>query len=206
MKVYSDIAQGTAEWFAVRAGKVTASELDNLLTPKFAIRTGEMPKSYLCKKIAEAHFGGPLPDEDYSGFHTENGQIREEEARKFYVFNFDHDKLTNAGFVEHDDGRFGGSPDALLGDNSGLEIKSPMFKTHVKYLMGGVVPDDYIVQVHGLMYATGRTSWEFMSYARKFPPLLVRVERDEEIIGKISEALAGFYEKFDAAMEKLKNA
>lgn len=204
MKIYTDIEQGTAEWLAIRAGKVTASELKNILTPKFAIKEGEMPLTYLYKKVAEGFRGKPLEDEDFSSFHTENGQMLEDEARKFFCWNFDTDKLTDAGFVEHDDGRFGCSPDALIGDDSGLEIKCPMSKTHVKYLLQGKVPDDYMTQVHGSIYATGRKSWRFMSYARKFQPFVLTVHRDEAICAKIQTALAGFYKQYDAAMAKLK--
>lgn len=204
MRIYTEIEQGTAEWLAIRAGKVTASELKNLLTPQFSIRKGEMPLTYLYKKVAEGFRGKPLEDEDFSTFNTENGQMLEDEARKFYCFNFDHAKLVDAGFVEHDDGRFGCSPDALVGDDSGLEIKCPMSKTHVKYLLNGTLPDDYAPQVHGSIYATGRKSWQFMSYARHFPPFVLTVERDEAICAKIKQALDGFYAGFDAAMDLLK--
>lgn len=204
MKIYKDIVQGEAAWFAMRVGKVTASELGNLLTPKFELRTGETPKTYLYKKVAEGFAGRCTPDEDFSSFHTENGQILEEEARRFFCFNFDHARLHDAGFVEHDDGRFGCSPDALIGDTSGLELKAPMWKTHVKYLLEGKLPDDYAAQVHGSIYASGRPSWVFMSYARKFPPFVLTVERDEAIKSKIHEALHAFYARYDAALAKLK--
>lgn len=205
MKIYRDIVQGTAEWFQIRVGKVTASELKNLLTPKFELRTGEMPKSYLYKKVAEGFRGKPLDDQDFSSLHTENGQILEDEARKLFCFTFDHAQLSDAGFVEHDDGRFGCSPDALIGEDSGLEIKAPMQKTHTKYLIEGKLPEDYATQVHGCIYATGRPQWEFMSYARKFPPLLLKVERDEKINEQIRKALDIFYARYDEAIAKLKS-
>lgn len=206
MKIYTDIEQGTLEWLTIRAGKVTASELKNILTPKFAIKDGEMPQTYLYKKVAEGFRGKPLEDEDFSSFHTENGQMLEDEARKFFCWNFDTAKLTDAGFVEHDDGRFGCSPDALVGEDSGLEVKCPMSKTHVKYLLQGKLPDDYAAQVHGSIYATGRKSWVFMSYARKFPPFVLTVQRDEAICAKIQAALTKFYAAYDEAMEKLKSS
>jgi len=197
--------QHSLEWFTVRAGKVTASELDNLVTPLFKARTGEMVNSYLCKKVAEAYRGKPLEDEDFSNWHTERGNLLEEDARKYYCFNFDHAKLTNVGFIEHDSGRFGCSPDALVGDDCGLEIKAPLSKTHVKYLLGGELPKEYAHQVHGCMYATGFPRWQFMSYARGFPPFLITVERDAEIQEKIHEALEAFNAQFDAELEKIKN-
>jgi len=198
--------QGTIEWMTIRAGRVTASELDNLVTPIFKARTGDMVASYLYKKVAEAYRGRPLEDEDFSNWHTERGQTLEEDARRYYCFNFDHARLTNVGFIEHDSGRFGCSPDALVGDDCGLEIKAPMSKTHVRYLLEGELPKEYAHQVHGSMYATGFPRWQFMSYARGFPAFLITVERDEEIQAKIQEALDAFFIRFDAALEKLRNA
>ena len=49
--------QGTTEWFAARCGLVTASEVDALVTPKFAIRKGAGVDSYVCKKVAEKLLG-----------------------------------------------------------------------------------------------------------------------------------------------------
>jgi len=203
-----NVPQGEAEWNLLRLGKVTASGLGNLVTPKFAIRTGEMPKTYLYQKVAESFKNRPLEDEEFGSFDTEQGQILEDEARRLYCFSFKPpgERLIDAGFIEHDDGRCGCSPDALIGETSGLEIKCPKFKTHVKYLLGGELPDDYAPQVHGSMYVTGRPTWTFMSYARGFPPFVLTVKRDEAICAKIHEALQSFYRLYDDAMQKLRAA
>lgn len=202
MKIH-DCLQGSAEWLACRVGKVTASEAGNLLTPKFEIRTGETPKTYMFAKLAEAFRGSPLPG--YSSHAMENGQILEDEARRAFCFQHDGPRIHNVGFCEHDDGRAGCSPDALIGDESGLELKAPMPHTHVRYLVEGKLPDAYAVQVHFSMYVTGRPEWAFMSFARKFPEFILTVKRDEQICAVIAEALEGFYHKFDEAMERLRS-
>jgi hypothetical protein len=202
------VIQGEAEWHLLRIGRVTASELDALVTPLFAIKKGEGPNTYLCKKVAEKFKNRPLEDEEFTSYDTEQGQMLEDEARKLFVFAYKPkgERLIDAGFVEHDDGRFGCSPDALIGETSGLEIKCPKYKTHVKYLLGGELPAEYAAQVHGSIYATGRPSWTFMSYAKGFPPFVLKVERDEKICATIAEALAAFYNRFDAAMQQLREA
>lgn len=207
MKIHACI-QGDADWRLLRIGRVTASALDAIVTPQFAIRKGETPYTYLCRKLAEKFKGRPLDDEDFATYDTEQGQMLEDEARKLYCFSYKPkgERLIDAGFVEHDDGRFGCSPDALIGETSGLEIKAPKFKTHVKYLLNGTLPDEYAAQVHGSIYATGRPSWVFMSYARGFPPFVLTVKRDEKICATIGEALAAFYKRFDEAMAKLREA
>lgn len=205
MKVHTDFHQGSAEWCAARLGKVTASGAESLLTPKFEIRKGEMPKTYLYAKLAEAFRGTPLPG--FSGsWETEQGKTLEDDARKLFCLLHDGPRVYNVGFCEHDDGRSGCSPDALIGDHSGLELKAPKSETHVKYLLEGCLPPDYAVQVHFSMYVTGRDEWVFMSYARKFPPFILTVQRDESKCAVIAEALSLFYGRFDDALQKLKAA
>lgn len=201
MKIH-DFEQGSAEWLTARIGKVTASELDNLVTPEFKIRDGATPYTYLCQKVAEAYKGKPLPQ--FSTFATEQGELLETEARGWYALEHTDRKVINVGFVEHDGGRCGCSPDALLGDDSGLEIKCPQPTNHVRYLLDGTLPKDYAAQVHMSLYVTGRKSWRFVSYHRGYPAFVLNVERDESIMAKIDAALAQFYTRFDAAMLTLK--
>jgi predicted phage-related endonuclease len=195
MKIHNCI-QGESEWLTARVGKVTASEACDLLTPKFAEKDGETPKTYLATKIAERILGRQVGE--FSSFVTEEGEMLEMEARKWFEFQFDH-KVKRVGFIEHDNGRCGCSPDALLDDDGGLEIKCPQPTNHVKYLLSGELPKDYAVQVHFSMYVTGRPWWKFVSYRRKMRPFVLTIQRDEEIIKKIDACLTKFYADFDKA-------
>ncbi len=198
-----DCVQGELSWFQARLGKVTASEADALLTPEFKVRTGAMPHTYLCQKLGEAMTGTP-PD-GFATYATDQGQLLELDARRWYRFAFD-EPLKDAGFIEHDDGRSGCSPDAIIGDNSGLEIKAPRNTNHVRYLLDGVLPNDYKVQVHFSMYVTGFKSWRFVSYNSKLPKFVLTVERDEEICAQIQAALTKFYAAYDEGMSRLRNS
>lgn len=195
--------QGSDEWLALRVGKVTASELDRIVDRKFEQRTGEGPKTFLYEKAAEAFRGKPLPG--FSSWETEEGQIMEDEAVRWFSAFTTH-KMSKVGFVETDDGLFGASPDSLLDEDGGLEIKAPQVTNQIRYFLEGRVPPDYIAQVHGCLFATGRPWWAFVSYRRHFPPVVIRVERDEEICAKIAEAVSAFHVKLTAALERLRNA
>jgi hypothetical protein len=59
------------------------------------------------------------------------------------------------------------------------------------------------MQVQGSMLVTGWDSWTFLSYHRQFPPLVVDVPRDEEIIAALREGLDAFWTMFDAGWTKL---
>jgi hypothetical protein len=49
------------------------------------------------------------------------------------------------------------------------------------------------------MFVTGLPYWHFLSFHPAFPPLSIRVERDEKIQMVLREGLAAFLERFDAA-------
>ncbi len=126
-----------------------------------------------------------------------------EAFKKLFAFECD-ERLYDAGFCEHDDGRCGCSPDTLVGEDGGAEIKCPERTNHVRYLVEGILPKDYAAQVHMSLYVTGRKWWKFVSHHRGFPMFILTVQRDEKICATIAEALAGFYKKYDEAMAKLK--
>lgn len=199
MKIHDAFEQNSLEWLAARAGVVTASDFDQIMTPTFQSRTGEMPYSYLCLKLAEK-WDGPQPQQ-YS-IDMDFGKILEENAIPFYEGAFD-EKINRVAFITNDDGKIGCSPDGLLGDEGGIEIKCPRMQTHVKYLLSGELPKDYACQVHGSMYVTGRPWWKFMSFHRKMPPLVLTVFRDEKIIAQIDSAVEHFVGMLDEKMKFL---
>ncbi len=221
MKIH-DCQQGTLEWTKLHFGIPTASGLDNLLTPELEPRKGELPKTYVYKKVAEKLQGRPLIDLSASSFMLEQGMIIEEEARPWYELEYDK-KIKQVGFITTEDGRFGCSPDGLIqsplgetigskwysfldvGYDSGLEIKSPAAHTHVKYLVNGVLPKEYVAQVYGSMFATGFKKWIFCSYRRGFPALVLEIQWNEKYERAIREAIVSFHAEFDRATERISN-
>lgn len=204
MKIH-DVKQGTGEWKAVRLGIPTASEFDAIVTPEFKPRTGQTPETYLYQKLCERLLGFAP---DINAFAMDQGAILETEAKPFYEFTYDI-QIRTVGFCTSDDGRIGCSPDGLIGDDGGIEIKCPQPHTHLRYFMEGGVPKEYMAQVHGSMLVTGRPWWMFMSYSRQFPPVVLRVERDEKIQSLLRAALDSFLDKFDdkfAAISALRDA
>lgn len=199
MKIHTGFDQNSLDWLAARAGVLTASEFSQILTPQFKMREGEMPKTHLARKLAEKWLG-PLPG--FSTIDMDFGKILEEEAKPFYEVQFS-EEIQSVAFITNDEGTVGCSPDGLIGDEGGIEIKCPEPTNHVKYLLGGKLPDDYTAQVHGSMFVTGRPWWKFMSYRRNLPPFVVTIFRDEEIQEKIAEAVAEFLANLDHQMGRM---
>jgi exodeoxyribonuclease (lambda-induced) len=200
VKVFSGFEQGGLEWLTARAGVVTASEFGNLVTDKWEIRKGEMPKTYLNKKLAERWTGQPMQD-GWVSHAAEDGNLLEEEARNWLAFKFG-DEIHRPAFITTDDGRAGCSPDGVIG-TAGIELKCPQAPNQVKYLLAGGLPEEYGPQVHFSMFVTRWQKWHFISYGRRLPKLVLVVERDEKIQAVIADALAGFLERLDAAYARL---
>ena len=117
------------------------------------------------------------------------GKILEPHARDLY-WGITGMEVSQVGFVEHDSGGFGCSPDGLVSLNSlgnhftdawhhGLEIKCPIPETHLSWLIDGGLPDVHKLQVHASMAVTGLDRWDFMSYCPGEKELIVTVYRDD---------------------------
>lgn len=177
--------QRTPEWFAARRGIPTASGFKQIITSRGEKSTSA--NTYMNKLLAEWMVG---ESEDYQNEWMVRGTELEPEARKWFEFVTDLE-VKEEGFITCLDGMCGCSPDGLVGDDSGLEIKCPAPQTHIKYLLDGKLPSDYVPQVQGSMYITGRKSWHFVSYLPNAKNLHIEVARDDE-----------WCEKFDAIIRK----
>jgi hypothetical protein len=88
------------------------------------------------------------------------------------------------GFCLDDSGRYGCSPDRLIGDDGVLEIKN-LPKQHIKTLLywhkHGRIPTDYVQQVQGQLLVTGRAYCALFFYSPLLPTLVARIEPDQRL-------------------------
>ena len=201
MKIHTEYQQGTVEWLEARAGKITASEMDRLVTPLGKVKTGEGPKSYLMEKLSEKWAGAALPSANT--FMMEQGNILEEFARPAFELETGL-AIKQVGLIETDDGRCACSPDGIVeGKDIGLEIKSPGMPNHIRYLLDNKLPDDYVLQVQSCLWVTGFSQWMFTSFRRGMPPLILTIEPDQKIQWAIGLAVEEFVHRMDEAWTKL---
>lgn len=195
MIIIEDLEQGTEEWFASRLGIPTASNFAKIITPK-TLKMSAQAKQYAIDIIAEEFEPAPPLESEW----VLRGIELEAQARSAYEFVTDK-KVKEVGIIYKDENKDSScSPDGLITD-SGLEIKCPKLTTHINYLLDGVIPTAYIMQVQGSMWVTGYEEWDFMSYHPNAKPLIITVKRDE----KIMEALDSAIPKFNELTKELKN-
>lgn len=195
MKIYH-LEQGSEDWLNVRKGRPTASGFDAIVTATGKPST--QAKGYIRELIAECF----CPDfKNWFGNQmTERGKEVEAEARQAFI-DATGMPVEQVGFVLADDGVCGCSPDSLIKESNayvaGLEIKCPAPKTHVGYVLDGVLPDEYKQQVHGSMVVTGLNQWHFWSYFPGLQPFHIIVKRDEytEKVAKSLESFVADYKK-----------
>jgi hypothetical protein len=193
--------QGTAAWFAERAGKITASvlndivdvELDAEAVFKSGPRKGQrkpLPAYYLgaIRRIAAERITGRARKQ-IEAAPLQWGKDVEPVARAAYEARRGV-LVERCGFVVHPTYPFiGASPDFLVGAVGGGEIKCPESQdVHLATLDEGL-PQEHVNQIQGNLFVTGREWWDFISFHPHFPaPLnlyVQRVQRDKEYIARI---------------------
>ena len=201
--VHKDIIQGTPDWLLVRKGKPTASNFSKIVTAAKC----ELSKSadgYINELIGETF--APDFEQGFQGNRmTEYGKAMEPQARLAFQA---HTALNveQVGFVTHDNGILGCSPDGLIVDGgqyvAGVEIKCPAPGTHVEYVRDGGLPDTYKQQVHGSLAVSGLRQWHFWSYFPGMQPHHVVVTWDD-YTSRMLETLLKFCEQYQKSYNEV---
>ena len=167
--------QRTPEWASARLGLLTASNLgDAFATTKSGFSTS---RRNLKLRLVLERLTGKSQESGYTNAAMERGVLLEPEARAAY--EADSGLLVDTvGFIAHDDLLTGASPDGLIGQDGGLEIKCPGAAAHLDFLKTNVIAHDYRLQMAHALWLTGREWWDFCSFSPDFPePLRLKVQR-----------------------------
>jgi YqaJ-like viral recombinase domain len=207
-KLYWNLVQGSAEWFAVRSGIPTASEFGSILTPK-RMELAEARHKYACRLIAERLLNWQAESLE-TVRHIEEG--RENEPLAVAQLEFTTGLATRPiGFIATDDGRFGASPDRaadvaadLARIGTTIECKCPQIPTQMQYLLLGH-GEAYRCQVQGQLYVAEADKAIFYSYQPRMPAYQVETGRDEPFIAKLRDALERFSDELAGYLERAKS-
>lgn len=195
--------QGSPEWLAARAGKVTASMISNVLAK---LETAAY-RDYQAQIVAELLTGKPQGS-DFTNEAMQFGTEQEPFARSAYEVSRGI-MVDEVGLVLHPTiDRAGASPDGLVGSDGLVEIKCPKVATHLSYICAGVVPTKYRNQMLWQMACTERGWCDFVSFRPDLPEHLqlfvIRFQRDEVKIKELTTAVNSFLAQVDEMLKKLK--
>lgn len=198
-KIIYDIEQGTDEWLKMRLGKLTASRFSDVISKGRGSAPSKTRESYMYQLAAEILT--EQPQDSFKGSAVDWGNECEPAARAAYELKHDTD-VVECAFIEKNEW-LGVSPDGLVGEDGLLEIKCPNTTTQIKRFLSGEFPKEYMAQVQGQLWVSGREWCDFVSYDPRINGdsdyFEVRVYRDEEYI----ENLASKCEDFIAELKQL---
>lgn len=183
MQIITNIEQGSDEWLKLRLGIATASNFDCIVTSAGEF-SKTMPK-YSLELASELLI--TEQEEMYKNDAMMRGNELEPEAREAYQ-EFSFNSVDQVTFISCGD--YGYSPDGLINSDGLIEIKCPNQTTHTKYLFEDRLPVEYVQQVQGGLFVSGRKWCDFVSYHPNFREdkklFIKRVYRDEDFIKKLS--------------------
>lgn len=195
-----DCEQGSEEWLAARLGIPTATGFENIVTA--AGKKSASYIKYMAELIEESILGGG--DTFKSGF-MERGNQLEPQARAAYEFLTGNDVIQVGGVYLNENRDVMVSPDGLIPSlKKGLEIKCPKMSTHIRYLLEGGVPAEYVIQVQANLWVTGYETWDFVSYCPEYQKqtlYLFTAERDEKLMKAFDEHIPQFVKTLKAYKE-----
>ena len=202
MKVLS-MPQGSPEWLAARAGKVTASRINDVM----AAKTTAAYRDYKAQIVAEILTGVPQESgfvNDYMRWGTEQEKFARAEYEMFCAWTVDE-----VGLVIHPTIEQGAaSPDGFVSTDGLVEIKCPKTSTHLQTLVDKKQPRQYENQMLWQMACTGRQWVDFVSYDPRLPEDLQlfvhRFDRDQERIDAIEAAVKQFLTEVNEMIDKIK--
>jgi hypothetical protein len=193
------MAQGSPEWLAARAGRVTGSRAKDVLA---SIKSGEAAarRDYRIELVTERLTGQPL-DEGFVSKEMQRGTDLEPEA--FAAYEAETGVLVRrTGFIELDNLMVGCSLDGDVDNLTGLiEIKCPKMATHYRYLSNPNAPSEHRAQMLHNVWVTGAAWCDFVSYDPRFPEglrlVIRRVTFTPEEIAAYADAVTAFLAEVD---------
>jgi hypothetical protein len=205
-----ECTQGSPEWLNLRAGVITASDFAKARGRMKANRDGKNvgDPTDACldlafRKAIERISKVPL-DENHTTWQMKRGHDLEPFAR------ISHEEwlarkggelaammVMPAGFMTTEDGVFGCSVDGLVGDNGGSEYKCLVSAAKLRKVILFNDIADYMDQVQGCMWISGREWWHFGLYCPALKPIgmefqLIEVARDDDYIDALETDLLEF--------------
>jgi len=189
--------QGSPEWFACRAGKLTASRAQAIAT------AGKGLETLIYETLAEKHSSGE--HQSFTNADIESGHELEGVARDLYEFETGN-KVEQVGFIEMNE-YVGCSPDGLIGEDGMLEIKSKKDAVYLRAIIESKIDSGYIWQCQMQLLVSGRKWVDFVDYSPNMKPNLniTRIYPDPEKQEKLKAGIKKGIEMMKEVEKKYNN-
>jgi len=203
----TEILERQAAWNAVHNGRITGSQFHRAKLNAKGDGLGVGAMTWVNEIIWEWLTGLPASDFE-SSKATDWGLEHEAEAIRLYEKATRRKVVRGKFFHLKGSDLIGCTPDAV-GRGYGLEVKCPYGgKNHVRTLLSGKVPEEYMDQVDGHMWITGKAQCDFVSYdprpkEERHRLVIVKVVRDEARIQDLAKRVRMVESAVRANLDKL---
>ena len=188
--IIHEFPQRSPEWFAIRRGKITASQVGMFVANASTQKAKDARQNLIDKLLGEMADGEDTAP-SYEDYWMKRGTLLEPESISAYESATGHE-VYHVGFIEHDTLPIGCSPDGMLvGMESGIEGKAVKGSTQIRRIRENVLPAEYVCQIHHSMIVCNAPWWDFWSYHPNLPPFRIRTYRD------------GFTDQLEAGLHEL---
>jgi hypothetical protein len=180
MPKFYDIDQRSDEWFNLRAGKITGSQLSKIMSGE----TTQGFKDIINRLASERLHGMRLETDTFISADMQRGIDLEPIAIEMFECET-LIEIKNGGFWEYSDS-IGDSPDGNF-DGGTLEVKCVKYNTIEKYHIENRIPPEYRYQCQHHLLCSGSNYGYFMAYNELYKPFIIGYNLDNEVIDKMLE-------------------
>jgi YqaJ-like viral recombinase domain len=194
-----DCEQNSEAWLQLHIGIPTASSFQFLMA-KSADMKGRA--TYMRRKAAEILTGEI--GESFSNGAMGRGKAMEPEARETYAL------ITSAepkliGFARDLDKGAGCSPDALIGTDGVLEIKTQRADLLIETIIKDEFPSEHYAQCQGALFVMGRAWCDIVVYWPKMPIFIKRTYRDVAYCAELAKRIREFNSDLAEMVERVRS-
>lgn len=187
-----------------RLGMITGSQFGKFVVKTkdkkgFTLSTSQSATNLIYKiawerLLKSGNISNGLGRLNFNSAPTNHGHDYEQEAIQRYMEVTGNEVDYHQKFIEHDS-FIGGTPDGYIGKDGLIEVKCPWDGgNHLRSMLSGeIYNQEYVYQIQGYLWITGRKWCDFITYDPDLHESLqinvIRVYRDEVIIAGISEVM-----------------
>lgn len=213
IKYYYDIVQGTDDWLRIKHGVLSASVFKNIITAKKL----ELSKAATARLFFDDILSQRIDKTIYPNFMSYD-MMRGHEDEPYATAQYEKEyntEIKHCGFITNETLGFpvGYSPDALVGDEGLLEIKSRVPKYQIKTILDhiagraeDIIPGDYMMQIQAGLWVSDREWLDFISFCNGNQMVTIRVNPIQKFQDAIWEAAIAFEKVLKENMQKYEDA
>lgn len=195
--------QGSDAWFRYRMGIPTASEFHTVMLELKRGGESKTRRTYMLKLAGERVTGEPTSF-SYTNQTMVRGKLIEDEARAYYLL-MTNAEIRRVGFILNTELQCGCSPDALVGKDGMLEIKSKFPHLICDLILADEMPAEHYAQCQGNLWLAEREWIDFLAYWPHMPRFEKRIYRDEPFIKKLAQAVAQFNRELEEIADRVRH-